>query len=193
GASAASPWIIPFWALLALAFAGLAARRLCAKEAPFELAAGAAVLALSAAQHVRTLPYFAALAVFVAAEAASAALPALWARRGAFLAAAAAAAFTAVQYRPAFARGVGGFDAAALPVRAAAFLRAQAPAFDGRRLYNPWHWGGYLGWELDGKVPVYFDGRYIFHPLLGPSYAAAADPGLYAALLDGAGVEAAVI
>lgn len=193
GASAASPWLVPFWALLSLALAALAARRLCVKEVPFELAVGTAVLAWSASQHVRTLPYFSVMAVSAAAEAASAVLPALWSRRSAFAAAAAAAAFTAVQYPPAFARGVGGFDAYDLPVRAAAFLEAQSPAFAGRRLFHPWHWGGYLGWRLAGKVPVYFDGRYIFHPLLGPSYAAAADPGLYAALLDGAGVEAVVI
>ncbi|MBI5596823.1 MAG: hypothetical protein HY928_12090 [Elusimicrobia bacterium] len=193
GASAASPWLIPFWTLLALAFAALAARRLCAKEAPFELAVGGAALALSAVRHVRTLPYFAVTAVFAAAEAASAVLPARWVRRAGVFAALAAVAFTCVQYRPAFARGVGGFDAAGLPVRAAAFLRSHEAAFAGRRLFNPWHWGGYLGWELAGKVPVYFDGRYIFHPLLGPSYAAAADPSSYAAFLDAGRVEAAVI
>ena len=192
-ASAASPWLIPFWALLALAVAGLAARRLCVKEVPFELAVGTAVLAWSASQHVRTLPYFSVMAVFAASEAACAVLPGLWARRGGLLAAAASVAFTAVQYRPAFARGLGGFDEAGLPVRAAAFLDSQGAAFAGRRLFNPWHWGGYLGWRLEGRVPVYFDGRYIFHPLLGPSYAAAAAPESYAAFLDAGGVEAAVI
>lgn len=33
-------------------------------------------------------------------------------------------------------------------------------------MYNTYHFGGYLEWDLGSGWPVFMDGRYLFHPLL---------------------------
>lgn len=43
------------------------------------------------------------------------------------------------------------------------FLRANKKELSGLRLYNPWGWGGWLGWELAPDYKVFIDGRYLFH------------------------------
>lgn len=43
------------------------------------------------------------------------------------------------------------------------FLRAHKEPLAGLRLYNPWGWGGWLGWELGPDYKVFIDGRYLFH------------------------------
>ncbi len=43
------------------------------------------------------------------------------------------------------------------------FLRAHKETLGGLRLYNPWGWGGWLGWELGPDYKVFIDGRYLFH------------------------------
>ncbi|MCM2268347.1 MAG: hypothetical protein NDI60_11315 [Elusimicrobiales bacterium] len=43
------------------------------------------------------------------------------------------------------------------------FLRANKKELAGLRLYNPWGWGGWLGWELAPDYKVFVDGRYLFH------------------------------
>ena len=45
----------------------------------------------------------------------------------------------------------------------ASFLRANKTELSGLRLYNPWGWGGWLGWELGPEYKVFIDGRYLFH------------------------------
>ncbi len=45
----------------------------------------------------------------------------------------------------------------------AAFLKDSRPQLAGLRLFNPWGWGGWLGWELGPDYKVFIDGRYIFH------------------------------
>jgi len=42
-------------------------------------------------------------------------------------------------------------------------------------MYNPWTWGGYLGWALSPDYKVFTDGRYLFHKYLVPVSAAMAD------------------
>jgi hypothetical protein len=42
-------------------------------------------------------------------------------------------------------------------------MAEERPVFEGLRLYNPWEWGGYLGWRLSPWHKVFDDGRYIFH------------------------------
>lgn len=46
-------------------------------------------------------------------------------------------------------------------VRAVDFAAAH-PELEGLRLFNTYEWGGYLGWRRPG-VPVFGDGRYLFH------------------------------
>jgi hypothetical protein len=43
------------------------------------------------------------------------------------------------------------------------FLSANKAELAGLRLYNPWGWGGWLGWELGPDYKVFIDGRYLFH------------------------------
>jgi hypothetical protein len=192
-ATVLSPWLAPLWALMVLSFAALALRRARAGSAPFEHAALLSALAWSAASHVRTAPYFAAAAVLVLASSLEAAL-APRARRALGLAGALAAVwFVVALYRPVFARGAFGFDPQYVPARAARFLESERDGLKAKRLFNPWHWGGYLGWRLDGTVPVFADGRYIFHDLLAPMYDATKSPDAYGAFLDAHRVELAVV
>lgn len=188
-----SRWLAPFWSIMALAFAALAARRVRCGTAPFEHAALLTALAWSAASHVRTVPYFAAAAVPILAASCLEAVPAAARRAGAWLGTAGTVVFICFQYGPVFARGVGGLDGLYIPERATRFLETERTAFRGKRLFNPWHWGGYLGWRLEGEVPVFVDGRYIFHDFLAPIYAASDSPQTYAAFMDAHRIEAAVI
>ncbi|OGR68051.1 MAG: hypothetical protein A2081_02815 [Elusimicrobia bacterium GWC2_61_19] len=43
------------------------------------------------------------------------------------------------------------------------FLRSNKKELSGLKLYNPWGWGGWLGWELAPDYKVFIDGRYLFH------------------------------
>ena len=45
----------------------------------------------------------------------------------------------------------------------ASFLKASRPELSGLKLFNPWGWGGWLGWELGPDYKVFVDGRYLFH------------------------------
>ena len=45
----------------------------------------------------------------------------------------------------------------------ATFLRANKTELSGLRVFNPWGWGGWLGWELAPDYKVFVDGRYLFH------------------------------
>ena len=85
------------------------------------------------------------------------------------------------------------FDDRFVPSGTAAYLEAEQSALAGRRLYNPWGWGGYLGWRLGPGWPVFQDGRYLFHPLLLESAEASGDAQGWAAFLDRKGVEVALL
>lgn len=49
---------------------------------------------------------------------------------------------------------------------ASGFLKTNAGRLSGLKLYNPWKWGGYLGFALSPDYKVFVDGRYIFHKYL---------------------------
>ncbi len=63
-----------------------------------------------------------------------------------------------------------------IPRAAAEFLAGQARELPRRGLYNPWGWGGYLGWRLYPDYLVFQDGRYLFHDLLEETGDALSDP-----------------
>lgn len=192
-ASVLSPWLAPLWSLMALSFAALALRRAKTGAVPLEHVGLVAALAWSAASHVRTAPYFAAAAVPASAACLGAAFGPRPRRWLGLAGAAAAVAFLLALYGPVLARSPLAFDPRYVPARAARFLEAEAAALAGKRLFNPWHWGGYLGWRLGGALPVFADGRYIFHDLLGPMHEALRSPEALAALLGAHGVELAVV
>ncbi|MDD5628520.1 MAG: hypothetical protein PHU21_05620 [Elusimicrobia bacterium] len=68
---------------------------------------------------------------------------------------------------------------------------AQTDRLKGKKLFNVWHHGGYLGWRLYPDQRVFFDGRYIFHDLLLEFVAALRRPQLWQRMLDRHGVEVA--
>lgn len=167
---------------------------LCARRGRLPAAPELFTLALAASslRHVRLCGYAAALAPLVAAAAARAA-HGLWEserpRRFAAALCGAALALALAAARPW--RGAWGlYDPALVPVGAAAWL-AQRPELSPLRMYNPWSWGGYLGWRL--KRPVYQDGRYLFHALLAEQAEAVRTPEAWGALLESRGVELALL
>ncbi len=52
------------------------------------------------------------------------------------------------------------------PAGASNFLIHNAGAMKNLRMYNPWTWGGYLGYKLYPDYKIFADGRYIFHKYL---------------------------
>lgn len=167
---------LPFFALAAAALAAGWVRR---NREP-ALGAAALFFLASALRHVRTAPYFSAAAVVLIA-AAAAGQPVE--RRGRGLAAVLVlcALFWAGSV-PRALRAAAFFDPAFVPVRLAGFLEREKTALGSLRMYNTWHWGGYLGWRLPG-AELFQDGRYIFHPLLEVKRRALESPGAFARFL----------
>ncbi|MBI5597756.1 MAG: hypothetical protein HY928_16845 [Elusimicrobia bacterium] len=167
----------PFFALAAAALAAGWARR---RSDP-ALGAAALFFLASALRHVRTAPYFSTAAVVLVALAA-AELPAGRRRAGLAAVLALCAAFWAGSV-PRALRSAAFFDPAFVPVRLAEFLAREKAALGALRMYNTWHWGGYLGWRLPGGE-LFQDGRYIFHPLLEEKGRALKSPEAFAAFLS---------
>ncbi|HAH08005.1 MAG TPA: hypothetical protein DCM05_16015 [Elusimicrobia bacterium] len=182
-------WLWPFWAVLAASFLAVLRRQLLSKDVPGEHLAGLLLFALSAAGHTRTTVYFLCVAVPVLA----AALPPLPRRDGLLaLAAAAELAFFAWKVVPAAYR-LQAFSPRYVPAQLTHFLEAERSVLGAKNLFNPWHWGGYLGWRLEPDYPVFVDGRYLFHGLLAPTYAATRTPEAFQAFLDSHGIETAIL
>lgn len=78
------------------------------------------------------------------------------------------------------------------PVRAAEFLHQETELLD-LRLYNAWGWGGYLGYRFDGRIPIFQDGRYLFHSQLLEAKESIRGPEVWNRFLDKYGVEAALM
>ena len=184
----------PFWGTLAAAWAAVLVRHLRSRDAPWEHLSALALFSVLGSRHAR-------MAIFLM----SVAVPATAAALGSFrltdarprlrrLILGCAAAALAAAFLDAAASGA--FQARALaappaegPVR---FLQAEGKVFKGRRIYNTWHWGGYLGWRLGPELKVFYDGRYIFHPLLLEKQRTR-DASEFGAFLARHGVEAAVV
>jgi len=193
-------WQWPFWAALIVSLGAVLARRLKHKDAPWEHVAALGVFAALALLQVRAAVYFMCVAVPAAAAALGRwRLPERRPRLAAVLLAGSLAASCGVVALAA-ARGgpqaglwSGFFDDAFVPAGAARFLEDEGAVMAGHRLFNPWHWGGYLGWKLGADLKVFADGRYIFHPLLEPMYEAARTPRDYSDFLARHGIDLAAI
>ena len=85
------------------------------------------------------------------------------------------------------------FDGRLLPEKAAVFIAQKGPALSNLRFYNPWEWGGYLGWKLRPWFKPYCDGRYIFHDLLFPQKRAVLNSNNWQEFLDSQKINAALI
>jgi len=168
----------PFWIVLAGTAALAVAKRLRSRDVVVAALFGA----LSAA-HVRMTPYFLCLAV-----------PMLMRARVRWLPTAAlAVALPAMVFQLRGFRDFSCVDTSQLPAGMTDFIEGEAAELRGLRLFNPWGWGGYLGYRLSPDFRVSADGRYIFHELLKPMYEAAASPEAYRSFLDGHGIQLAAV
>jgi hypothetical protein len=52
------------------------------------------------------------------------------------------------------------------PEGAVRYLKREEPALGKLRLYNPWGWGGYIGYRLFPSYPVFQNGYSVFYDLL---------------------------
>lgn len=85
------------------------------------------------------------------------------------------------------------FEPRFAPERTAEYLFEERAALAAKRLYNPWGWGGYLGWRLAPAYRVFQDGRYLFHSLLSEGAKAVASPEAWQSFLASRGIEVAVL
>lgn len=161
-----NPWHWPYMAFLFASFGLLLLRFLRERRLPLAHLLVLAALAFEAARHTRHIVFFSlAAAAFSFAAAARLWEPDLLARRGRWLAGLALLYLGLLVWPRYLAFKVNlGEEAAG----AAAYLKANSAQLGGRRLYNPWTWGGYLGWALAPDYRVFTDGRYLFHKYLAP-------------------------
>ena len=195
-ASVLSPWLWPFWGILLLAYGAVLLRHLRLKDAPIEHTAALLLLSLSASGHIRTTIYFLCAALPLSADAlmrlSQTPRARFWRAALLGLLCALGLAFFSWRVLPIF-RDFRFFLPRYVPEQLTLFLKEEKPLLAGRRMLNPWHWGGYLGYELYPDMRVFVDGRYIFHPLLAPMKDALVDPGAYRAFLSEHGIEVAVL
>ncbi len=196
GASILSAWLLPYWTVLAAAYAAVLIRYLKRRDVPYEHIGALLLLSLSATAHIRTGAYFLCAAVPVIASALSD-FRMLERRRWTALSLIAGTLCASWGF---FAWRIAGplaqrrfFRSDFVPVGAAEFLHRKRAALGGRTLFNPWHWGGYLGWRLHPDFRVFVDGRYLFHGLLRPIYEAPRTPESYSSFLSEYGIEIAVL
>ncbi|MBI2387558.1 MAG: hypothetical protein HYV14_16345 [Elusimicrobia bacterium] len=188
------PWHWPFWlALLGACGAALLALRARRRPALGPLAA-VLFFGFAASRHSRMAAYSVACSVpLIAAFLKDAGVAASPSRRR--LAWALAAGLGAFSLYCALLYGFGRtpFNDHFVPRRAAEFLASQAGDLPRRALYNPWGWGGYLGWRLHPDYLVFQDGRYLFHDLLVETGDALASPADWQAFLDRRGIDLALM
>jgi hypothetical protein len=189
-ASVLSVWLWPFWTLLAASFAVVLHRYIKKRDIPGEHLAALVLFSLSGVSHVRTSVYFSCIAVPIVAAA-------LRLKGGAAKAAIAMVFAGAYAYLLTLAlqplKDFSPFSPRFVPVGATQFLSRQRGVLGGKKLFNPWHWGGFLSWQLYPDYPVFYDGRYIFHSLLKPYHEAARDPKTYQEYFKANGVEVALL
>lgn len=171
--SLTNPWAWPFMAFLLVSFFLLLKRFLKERSLPLAHLFTLGWLAFEASRHMRHIVFFSmAAAVFSFDCAARLYEPAALLRRGRFILGLALVYLCLLVWPRYLAFKVNlGEEAAG----AASYLKANARELGGRKLYNPWTWGGYLGWALNPDYKVFTDGRYIFHRYLEPVSAAMAD------------------
>ncbi|HAH08087.1 MAG TPA: hypothetical protein DCM05_16445 [Elusimicrobia bacterium] len=185
----------PFWLLLCASMGALAAVVRQDRVLPLLPALLLGVWAFAAWRHMRNIPFFALAALPLAADLLGRmrrpALPPAW-KRG-LAAGVLAAAALHLRYGAPRALLASGFNVGRFPVEAAAYLEEHREPLARLRLYNPWGWGGYLGWRLSPDYRVFMDGRYLFHPMLAEENEATLDPGRWEAFVSRRGVELALL
>ena len=184
--------LLPFWVLLVFSFVVFAVHYIRTRRTPLAHVLALLVFGLSASSYTRNTPFF-SLWVFPLALLALSELPEPpgWASRGPWLLGAGFAAVTLAGYLELHPPGTFEkiHDDMHEPTAACRFLDAEAPTLAPLHLYNPWEWGGYVGWDLYPRYRVFMDGRYLFHDYLPQVADAQQDPDAWNAFLDKQGVE----
>ncbi|MFI5346911.1 MAG: hypothetical protein ACHQ51_11105 [Elusimicrobiota bacterium] len=189
-------YLTGYWLLFAFSFTGLLLALREGEELPPEHAFVAVAFVFFGARSIRTTKYL-MLLLYPMGLSAWATFVIRPARRRA-LALAAALAVPCVAWRGFTWAGslrVIGWPApmeAQGPARAIAFLRAEKTALSSLNLYNPYNWGGSLGYALSPDYKVFIDGRYIFLDLLDEVDRAQRSPGAFRALIDGRDIGLAI-
>ncbi|MBI5203042.1 MAG: hypothetical protein HY925_15730 [Elusimicrobia bacterium] len=183
------PWLWPFWALFLGTFSIILERQ-TKGELPKLHALAICVFGLSAGRHVRTIPYFAAAAVPVAAAAFSSMN---WKARRAAGWAGLAALFVYAGLRVVPEVGAKPFRPTHVPQGVADFLEAEEAVLGGKKMAHPMEWGGYLGYRFGTRFPIFADGRYLFHGIVRDSLEATAEPELYRKFVDELGADVVLL
>lgn len=163
-------WVLPqlpYWALAALSGAVLFHRAMARRDLDFPLLITWMFFALASSQHVRNTSFFAVSALPFLIR-----LSALYGKEGIrwmFLSIKWALAPLSILFLGLMLGGyfrgepwhhsVGAYG----PVK---YIRSESRTLEPLRMYNPWGWGGYIGFELAPGFKVFQDGRYIFHEYL---------------------------
>ena len=189
-------WTWPYGGLLLLSLGGMLAHFIKTRRTPYALMIAVGYFGLASSAYQRHLSYFCLVAVpalfWTLRDLQSSDKPMRVLGWGAGVLAALLAAFLACYVWPfAFPLARGACPPAARGM--AAFLAAEAGGIKGRRLYNSWADGGYLGLVLHPRYRVFFDGRYIFHPLLAEVRGAARSAAAWQGLMDRYGVDVACL
>ncbi len=188
------PWHWPFWVALfsACGAALLALRR--GRRPPLGPLAAVLFFGFAASRHSRMAAYAVACCVplsvaFLKDSVRGRALLRPWAAGAVIAVCGAFSLYCSLGYG--FGRTA--FNDHFLPRRAAEFLALQTAELPRRGLYNPWGWGGYLGWRLHPDWLVFQDGRYLFHDLLKETGDALASPADWQAFLDRRAIDLALM
>ncbi|MBI3564630.1 MAG: hypothetical protein HY079_05480 [Elusimicrobia bacterium] len=191
-----NPWVWPYALLLALTTAAVLGAVARGRRTHFGVLLSAGYFGWASTQHVRHLPYFAVAAVPALFEALLALQPTerelRFGRRAAAAVFVLLAAHAARFVWPTFPLATGSLWQSVSGRRLADYLESE-PALAGRRLFHSWGYGGYLGYRLGDRIPVFYDGRYIFHAMYKESQDAFASPKSWTAFLDARGVEVAAL
>lgn len=187
-----APSMRPYWVLLALSFGGLLAHFIKTRATPLHWVAALLYFGLSSSLYQRHMGYFCLVALpvfFCTASRLAVGREKLMSWGGCGL----AALLVLHVVGAVRSLGVGPKDAILLDVNrnVADFLLKEAPVLAGRRLYNTWGEGGYLGYVLYPAYRVYYDGRYIFHNLLFETKAALRGAAAWRRQMDSRGIEVA--
>ncbi len=185
-------YLTGYWLLIAFSFAGLLLALRRGYVLPLEHLAVAVAFVLFGARSIRTTKYL-LLLLYPIGLAAWASLSLTAPRRRA-LAAAAVLAAPLIAWRAVAWRGsieAYGWPApmeAQGPTGAIGYLRANAAALSGLRLYNPYNWGGVLGYALSPEYKVFMDGRYPFIDLLAELDRSQRSPVAFRGFIDACGI-----
>lgn len=172
--SFAKPFHWPFAVFLAAAFGSMLALFLKERKIVVAHLLAAAYFGLSASAHARHIVFFSAAGLVSSLAVLGACRPAMAsgeAKYGRFILTAAVFFFLATQVWPRYYRAP--LDLGRQAQGAAGFLKDNKSRLAGLKLYNPWNWGGYLGFALSPDYRVFVDGRYLFHKHLAEMAAAA--------------------